>query len=440
VRPAAADGAAGRGAGWVVVGSRSVPRLRPRGVSRRTVTLRLPATLSPGAWSVVACVGDDCRTSLLPLRVPFPPPPPAPPPPPPPAPPPPAPVERAAEPDPPAEPEPPTTDRAALEDCGPEIPEDDAPAAGFTAMFAATTTGWTGGDGTFSVRLPSGETVWLFGDTFLGGLTDGGGRDQPYPDVRNTAVLQGPDCLTTLFRGTLDAPFSFELASEDEQASWYWLNQPVVHGDRMRVFATRMRDGLTVDGSVLVTYDLDLAPVSVGTDLPTLTSQWWGAAVVDDEDAGATYVFGIQDGSPRHVLLARTPYQELDGAWEYRTADGWSDDLSGAVPVLTDGTHVATQLSVVHDATGWALVSQDLPGTTVNVWRATDPWEWGARETLTTLDAPDGGLVYNALVHPELADGDQVLLSYNVMASTPQATTEDAALYRPRFVRAAPLG
>src|SRR4051812_27834008 len=53
---------AGGAAGRVVVGSRSVPALRPGGVSRRTVTLRLPATLAPGAWSVVACVGDDCRT------------------------------------------------------------------------------------------------------------------------------------------------------------------------------------------------------------------------------------------------------------------------------------------------------------------------------------------------------------------------------------------
>ncbi|HEX8123399.1 MAG TPA: hypothetical protein VF549_19255 [Solirubrobacteraceae bacterium] len=419
------------GAGQLGVGRRSIPPLRPGGVSRRTVTLRLPASVAPGAWSVIACVGADCRTSLLPVRVPFPPPPP---PPPPPAPPPP--VERAAEPAPAPAPAPPSTDRAAIEDCGPEIADNDAPAAAFTSMFAATTSGWTGGDGTFSARLPSGETLWLFGDTFLGGLTGGGGRDRPFPDVRNTAVVQGADCLTTLFRGTLDVPFSFEPADEDEQAEWYWLNQPVVHGDRIRVFATRVHQGPEAVGSVLATYDLDLARVSVGAALPTLEDQWWGAAIVDDEDAGATYVFGLQDASPRNVYLARTPYQDLDGAWEYRTADGWSDDLADARPVLADATRLATQISVLHDPSGWALVSQDRVGDGVSVWRAAEPWDWGERATLTTLDPPAGATAYNALVHPELADGSDLLLSYNLLAP-PEDTMADASLYRPRFVRVA---
>ena len=77
-----------------------------------------------------------------------------------------------------------------MRDCDAVTPDPDEPADAFTAMFAATTSGWTGGDGTFSVPLASGETAWLFGDTFLGGLTPTGGRDQPYPDVRNTLVVQ----------------------------------------------------------------------------------------------------------------------------------------------------------------------------------------------------------------------------------------------------------
>ncbi len=298
-------------------------------------------------------------------------------------------------------------------------------------MFAATTTGWTGADGTFSLRLPDGDTAWLFGDTFLAGLTGAGGRDQPFPDVRNTVVVQDDECLTTLFRGTLAEPLDFEPAEEEER--WHWINQPVVHGDEIRVFLTRMRregDFYAVDGTVLATYDLDLERVGVGPDLPSLPAQWWGAAIVDDEPY--TYVFGIRD-QPRSLLLARTPFQDLDGAWEYRTAAGWSDELEDAQPVLAG---VATQLSVLRDGDGWLLVSQDpYPGRDVHLWSATEPWSWGAPQTLTTLPEVENGSTYNALAHPQFASDDGLLLSYNVIASTPQLTMQDAALYRPRFVR-----
>ena len=94
-------------------------------------------------------------------------------------------------------------------------------------MFADATTGWTGGDGTLSVVLPTGETAWLFGDTFLGGLTADGGRDQMYPDVSNTVVVQGRLPLHPLPRRADDA----RRVRARREDSWYWPNQPVVHGD-----------------------------------------------------------------------------------------------------------------------------------------------------------------------------------------------------------------
>ena len=38
----------------------------------------------------------------------------------------------------------------------------------FTNLFIRDCCGFTGGDGTYSVLLPDGRTVWIFGDTFLG--------------------------------------------------------------------------------------------------------------------------------------------------------------------------------------------------------------------------------------------------------------------------------
>jgi hypothetical protein len=388
---------------------------------RRTPTLGIPQGTPSGVWRLRACVRRRCRLALLPVRIPF------------------------LRPTVPAAPgasgaSPPAgsrfaVDHTSVEDCEPRIPAPDAPPEQFTQMFADASKGWTGGDGTLSVVLPSGATAWWFGDTFLGGLTQFGGRDQMYPDINNTVVVQDR-CLSTRFRGSLDAPLAFELSSE---GSWYWPNQPVVHGDRVRVFLSRMvphGQYYRVDGVALATYGLDLSRQSV-RDVPALRDQWWGAALVDD--GPHTYVFGIQDAAPfeKRVYLARTPVGDLDGAWEYRTANGWSASLADARPVLVDPEHVSTQLSVLREGTGWALVSQDVATEKVNVWRGAAPWAWGQRELMTELPRPIGGRTYNAMIQPGKAAGDQHLVSYNFMASPPEGTLAQASLYRPRFVRAA---
>jgi hypothetical protein len=398
------------------------------------VTLRLPAGVAPGTWRLLACVAGRCRAAVLRVRIPFPrvlaPPPPPPPPPPP------EPAPRVAEEPPPApEPEPePSTDRAGIEDCGVIVAADDDPAEAFTAMFAQTTKGWTGGDATFSVELPDGRTAWVFGDTFLGGLTEGGGRDRLYPDVRNSIVVQDDECLTTHFRGTADVPFSFE--PEPAEDRWYWPNQPVVHGDELRVFLTRMRDPLTAEGSALATYDLGLDRLAVDETIETLPSQWWGAAVVDEDPY--TYVYGIRHGPPRDLLLARTPFQDLDGAWEYRTAAGWSDDVADAEPVLAAADDLATQVSVLRDGDDWLLIHQDAAGDDLLLRRAPEPYgPWSDPETLVALPPVPGAQTYNALVHEALTSPDGLLVSYNVIPDEAEAGKQDASLYRPRFVRVA---
>lgn len=435
----------------VVLGERRTPRLRPRRASRRTLSLRLPA-LDPGTWFVIACADalrrvrerrerDNCRAALLPLRVPFPPPlpPPSPLPPAPAAPDPRAAEPRAADPAPPApepEPPPPSTELASIEDCDPATPEDHAPAAAFTAMFAATTRGWTGGDGTFSVRLPGGDTAWLFGDSFIAGLSGPGREPGPFGG-RNLAVIQDEDCLTTLHRGMPEAPSDFELAGD---GAWYWPNAAAVHDGEVRTFWTRLQrtgDGpfdFEVAGSVLATYDETLARTALDAGVTTLAGQWWGAAFAD---SGAhTYVFGIRD-APRAVFLARTPLHDLDGAWEYWDGADWSDDAQDSEPVLAEADEISTQLSVIADGAGWALISQKPLGRTVNAWRSGDLTSWAPRETLTTLPDAANALEYNALVHPQLTTADgQLLISYNVTPEDPGDLWADASLYRPRFVRA----
>ena len=144
----------------VVLGRRRVPRLRRGRSSRRKLSLTVPA-VAAGTWRLLAC-SRRCRPAVLRLVVLAPPPPPSPPAPPPPPPEEPGPLPRTETPldlplleAPPEPPQPGPRDPANVRDCEAVTPDPDEPADAFTAMFAGTTSGWTGGDGTFSVPWPA---------------------------------------------------------------------------------------------------------------------------------------------------------------------------------------------------------------------------------------------------------------------------------------------
>ena len=129
------------------------------------------------------------------------------------------------------------------------VVRDDA----WTNRFAAYGDGntrlddWTGADGTWSVGLPDGRTVWIFADTFLGPVRPGPNpRGQPYawrspftaPLIHNSAILENADgALTTTLRGS---------AAAGAPAAWigagstYWPMSAVFDDGALQVFLQRI--------------------------------------------------------------------------------------------------------------------------------------------------------------------------------------------------------
>src|SRR3954452_17100131 len=90
-------------------------------------------------------------------------------------------------------------------------------AGGLTAMWHSLRgRGWTGGDATWSVRLPDGRTAWLFGDTYLGGRGPGASF------VRHSLVVEFGSCLTTVPSSRRQAP-----VRGADARHWYWPAQPI---------------------------------------------------------------------------------------------------------------------------------------------------------------------------------------------------------------------
>ena len=328
-----------------------------------------------------------------------------------------------------------------IRECGTAALPLDGPAAGFTAMWNRSGSGWTGGDGEISVRLPDGRIAWVFADTFVGGVT-AGHRDPDARLVSNTMVVQDGKCLETLVRGTAEEPLALvePAPATTEGEGWYWPASARVEGSELLVLYYRMaRTGpgqfdWRFAGTDEVAFSVPALEQVRVTPLVSGLDDIWGGAVVDG--AAFTYVFGLQpQGQTSGLVVARTARGRLDDdPWAYWDGTGWVSDPEAARPVADD----VTILSFLTDAAGWTMVTQKgFFSEEIVVRRAPvpqGPWDEGA--TIARAPAPAGGYTYGALLHPELGgDTTSMLLSYSVNGWAWADVLAQPDLYRPRFMR-----
>lgn len=301
------------------------------------------------------------------------------------------------------------------------------PALDYTALFQRTS-GWTGADAAYSVPLGDGRTLWLFGDTFFGPVSEEGVRGVGTRMARNSVALQGSSLVF------LEQPF----APPDEQG-WLWPLDGLSSGpDRAQVFLQQFVEVRAGDPFGFRSVGLWLADVEVsGASVRVLEyhrvpfAGAWGSAIATAD--GWVYLYGASDGPLR---VARVPVGRLAsfGEWRFWDGSGWSPVATGCV--VAQG--VSNELSVHQGRDGWVMISGNA-GLESQVLRRTAPapeGPWSAAEVLFTApEAGDGVWAYNAKAHPELSDERGLLVSYNVNALDPERVLRDGDLYRPRFVR-----
>ncbi|MEW2435199.1 hypothetical protein AB0952_13605 [Streptomyces caniferus] len=347
---------------------------------------------------------------------------------------------------------------------------------------------WTGGDGTHSVRLPDGRTLWLFSDTFLDRIqappnprgeqhrwrtADSGG----VPLLRhNSAVLMSRSgrLERTLTGGTTTAPGPY---FPDPPGGWRWPvrasvepRSPGAPEKVVRVLLWRRAPGTGpwIFGLPLGT---EVATLSLpGLRLEGLTEAvgrtaadpgrrvLYGAAAV--RDAGWTYVFGGDDppSSPASsAYVARAPVGRLAdrGSWRFWDGAHWQRRAGRAAPVLRAGgpRGVGSSFTVVRDGAAWLLFTMDTGGggaaglrTITTYWSCSPHGPWRGPNGSLTPPRPQAAdpqhvAVYNPQIHPEFTTNGEFLLSYDINWLGPPGIPADARLngdvelYRPRFLR-----
>ena len=370
-----------------------------------------------------------------------------------------------------------TTPLAAAPDREESLPATPQPA--WDAVFARTE-GWTGGDAVYSVGLCDGRVLWLFGDTWVGRVEDGGHVPGSRLVNNSIGVQRIPE------KGAAPQPdeIAFYWGPDDREGhptawirppnaeEWYWPADGLVGGAggerRLSVFLWTLRragvEGVwnfeTAGGAVAVATNLDAdvrdwrvrqfvnphaaVPEKDGAREPE-RAIGWGGAVAEWTDAGRTYalIYGARRKDwGNELLLARAPAERIEAfdRWEFFVDGNWSPRMADATPVVSG---VMNELSVSRfesaDGPRWALTSSEvLFGDRIFVRTSRSPLgPWSRPKAVFRV--PDvqrnrAYFTYAAKAHPEVSAPGELLISYVVNSQDFGAMFRDAAIYRPRFV------
>jgi Domain of unknown function (DUF4185) len=322
--------------------------------------------------------------------------------------------------------------------------------------------GWLGADAAYSIPLPDGRDLWIFGDTLYGEHRVVQGSIPQM--VRNSVGISTCEnrrwqLQYTIRKNADGKPASF--FTPQHENTWYWA-----------------MDGFVADNDVWVTLlcvrnapakTAAMAFETCGTDLARIESpgadpQQWkidyfplvpdgahaypsSAAVVYDNDA---YLFALRESGSRPLLATRIPLEGLSdpqGNLQYLARDGqWKPgfDPADAAHVMHQG---APELSIRWhpELKQWLAVmfAPDAFSSRILLRSApslTGPWSEGQEifavpeMQASNSDYDKDTFCYAAKEHPEFEHGDLVFTYVCNTFDVPKLAT-NLGIYFPRAVR-----
>ena len=321
------------------------------------------------------------------------------------------------------------------------------PDTAFQNQFRREIGGWIAADATYSIYLPDGRTLWLFGDTFIGEVDANNAIIPGSKFIRNSAVIQDGEALETLFTGTRSSPSAWILTDHPD-STWYWPDHGVVDRDTLRIFVAKF----TTDPDAPAGFNFQHAGNDVASFtypglqfihvVPLQIHQVNGVLYGDRvlEEAGTLYIYGRRNDDPEinipYPHVARTARGTLmDQQWEFYNGSGWSSDPLDTRRI--NDFQVSQQYSVTTHNDKFILLTQDI-WLSPKIWSFTSdspvgPWA-SKKLVYTTPESQQNMFTYNAYAHPQFDRDDEMLVSYNTNGDF-WSIFNNVELYRPRFIR-----
>jgi hypothetical protein len=310
--------------------------------------------------------------------------------------------------------------------------------------------GWSGGDQAASLVLPSGQVLWLFGDTVQGTQAPTGGYDLGTRMVHNSFLVQDGGCLTAV-----NGPDRTEVIPNASNGDWYWPQSALLEKGMLVVLATRVRR--TGPGSMdFRTVGTDAAVFALHRGRPVFHRMArtpstgvedggveYGAALVPQ--GAFTYVYGTRKVAGdlvfgRAVTLARVPNGSLleQAKWRYWSGAIWSPRKADGALIVKAAPHGwSTVFSVVPQPKGayrFITKADDYLGRDVVTGDSGSLLRPVANTATRAYPSRGSDVFYNPLAHPEARLAGGALLMTICHNSTDLPTVlAHADLYKPRF-------
>lgn len=330
----------------------------------------------------------------------------------------------------------------------------------FTSYFQRYDSGVNAADGSISLLLPDGRSLWMMGDSFVG-LADSATGSMPCLfNVRSAIMVQDNDTLskfTTLWNpsGADIYARQFVQMPGDNKVT-YWPSAGIVEGDTAYLFWARHPFdpsqvwNLGFSGMVVAKVSLlDLQLVEV---VPIYhPGIYYGMAIYKDVQRGYYYIYGKEVNLfVVEPFVARAPIGQLFGPWEFHQGGGnWSSNPDDAVKISNQAvTHeysvfeLGGRYHLFFQTNGYLSCGQGRNMYTISADVPWGPFE-NPRLLYTMRDTLNQSYLntYNGQAHPQFTENDELLISYNVNGPCPDEcpnpfTDRRAADgYRPKFAR-----
>jgi hypothetical protein len=329
------------------------------------------------------------------------------------------------------------------------------PAPEWNARFACKN-GWIGGDGVASALIGRERVLWLFGDTLVGKVEDGGRKAAM---VNNSVAMQtGRDGISLRFvfgKEKDGKPTSFITPADGR--GWFWPQAAVRVRDKLYLFMPQIErsEGKGVFAFrhiaqwLCIIDNPDDEPekwkprqkmLAFATFEPRCEVSWGSAALVHQ---GFLYVYGYIETSKaigrRKLAVARTPVDKVEdfSSWQFRSENGWGD----AEDSFPQCGGLATEFSVCVMLGGkrFALVYTENGLGDKILARFADapegPWSDPTLVYRCTEMKDKGIFTYAAKAHPWASADNELLVSYCTNSWDFGRLFRDEAVYRPKFVR-----
>lgn len=308
----------------------------------------------------------------------------------------------------------------------------------------------TGGDGTYSIPLPDGRSIFLMGDSFTGPVTNGV-RSKSDHMFRNTYILYDHGKVTAIFGAKGEkSSAAVPPGVSDESKEWYWPGHGFVDNNTLYIFQTLMYQaeagmwGFKYKRTDILEYSLPNIVLQRNMNTPFVGSEnvHFGMAVLKDNNY--VYIYAQKDlnntgTSISEALVARTTIDNLYEEWEYFNGTGWTSNSSEAVKMEgLSNVNVSSQFSVFKLQDKYILLTQEKQLFSGQIYTFVSdnpqgPWFHKTLIYTTKEQNIPNVYTYNALAHPQFMKDGMVLISYNVNTMDLEQLFNDAYIYRPRF-------